>query len=282
MKLALVTIALVTGPCASKERTTTETAKQPTAIAKTEKPAAKADKGYIGVVMIEGIDVTAPVPTKVDKLLVTMGDVVKAKQVVVRLDPKRLQQDLDLANANAASAATAARGAEAQYRTDAKALKEGLVAAAVVQSSKATWDTLRAQASSEYTKVNVLRAQLKDLTITAPIDGVVARTFVEDGATVEAKQPLLRVNSSGKPYVKFAVPADEAKKVAVGAAIEISVDNREIPVAGTIAQIAPDVDGITHMKIVRAELVDPPKDLEVGLKCHVHLKAVAAAPPKKT
>ena len=282
MKIALVTIAIAAGPCASKEHaTTTEPAKQPTVAARTETHAAKADKGYIGVVMIEGVDVSAPVETKVEKLLVKMGDPVKAKQVLVRLDAKEIQRSIDLANANAASASTAARGAEQKYRIDQKAYEQKIGSLEVMQASKAAWDTLRAQASSEYAKVTVLKAQLKDLTITAPIDGAIARILIEDGSSVGPKQPLLRINSAGKPYLKFAVPIDDVKKVTIGATIDISVANRPGSVAGTITQIAPDVDSITHMKLVQAELVDPPKDLQVGSKCYVHPKA-PAAPPKKT
>ncbi|MCZ6559003.1 MAG: HlyD family secretion protein, partial [SAR324 cluster bacterium] len=84
----------------------------------------------------------------------------------------------------------------------------------------------RAQAELALAKAKLsdVRADLNDLTIRSPIDGVVARRMVDPGEFVEDGQGLMQVVETGKTWVVANLEEGDFERVHVGQPVDIEVD----------------------------------------------------------
>jgi len=298
----LFALALALAACRAFDASTADpppagTTEQPTPIAKNEHRAADDDEptGYIGVLAPrETAEIPAPFTSRTVTLNVKLGDPVKKGDTLGTLDDRTLRDELAIAKASlkshqaqVAQASVEHSAAAARLERERKALKENVsspadVAAAGFDRSKAGTMVERALADVEEQKAKIdeLEKQLGDATLVAPIDGKVALIYAVDGARVTEGEPILRVITSDELFVKFAIPASDAKKLAPGDAIDVHIETSGLDLQGTVRNVAPELDPVAQMILAEAELVKPPAEIQAGLVCRI-TPHVAAKPPAK-
>jgi membrane fusion protein (multidrug efflux system)/multidrug efflux system membrane fusion protein len=74
------------------------------------------------------------------------------------------------------------------------------------------------------------------------------------GALVGPTVPIVRLISGDVLWVRFAVPAADADALALDAPVAVDVADLEIPLRGTVREIAPEVDPASRRIFVEAEL----------------------------
>jgi len=224
--------------------------------------------------------VSAEVSGRVARLAVDMGDKVKAGSPLVLLDAERLryhanEQQAALQQTRAKLGAqgdqlpppgqtpdvlsAAAKRAQAQQaydrakalaaknlisRQDLEAAETNLqTAAAAHEAAIASERELRAELIAKEATLNSATRDLKDTTIRAPFDGVVAERMVSEGQYVDAQAPVIRLVRLDPLRLTADVPEKFAPNVHVGQAIELRTDAYpDTPVTGTITRISPDVN----------------------------------------
>ena len=84
----------------------------------------------------------------------------------------------------------------------------------------------QAEAELDLTRAKLadVEADLADLTIRSPIDGVVARRMVDPGEFVEDGQGLMQIVETGKTWVVANLEEGEFERVQEGQSVEIEVD----------------------------------------------------------
>jgi RND family efflux transporter MFP subunit len=287
MKLVLA-LALLAG-CSGKADDVaagSATTAQPTPIVSNERRDVEdtADPGYVGVLTPrETAEVTAPFTTRITSFAVKIGDVVKQGDVLGRIDDRPIREQLAIEKATlkshqaqVAQASVEHSAAYARLRREQKAVREGVssqadVSAAGFDSSKAGTQVSRAVAEVDEQKARIaaMEKKLEDTTMTAPIGGKVAMRYVEEGARVTEGQPVMRLISSGELFVKFAIPANDAKKLAPGDAIDVRFESNNVHIKGKVRNIAPELDPIAQMIVAEAELENPPADLQSGVVARI-------------
>lgn len=120
------------------------------------------------------------------------GSVVKAGDVLARLDPR------DFENALEASQAERDR-AKAMFERVEQAAKTGAVSQQELSDAQAVYEEAVA-------RVGIRDKALDDTVITAPFDGTVATTYVENFQNVVAKQPVLRLLDTSEIEMVVNVP----------------------------------------------------------------------------
>ncbi|MBD2461103.1 HlyD family secretion protein [Oscillatoria sp. FACHB-1407] len=107
-------------------------------------------------------------------------------------------------------------------------LEQARVQLAIAQS-----DVTNAQASRQQ-----IQAQLDNLTVVSPIDGVVTTRSVEPGVVVASGRNLLSVVDLNTVYLRGFVPAGEIGNIRVGQAARVYLDsNPDQPLAAQVAAI---------------------------------------------
>lgn len=227
---------------------------------------------WTGVLLTQSLDLVARIETRVKSISFRVGDEVRAGQPIAELDT--VAQEHELAAAEAAARASQAEAwsasvsvSQARDRTArrAKMFKMGasdmpLVSAEELNDSK--FDALSAgaragaaSASAEERRARVasLHQVLREATLRAPFDGIVATRYLEVGAHVRPGMPVVRVVGRGALRVRFAVPETEAKAVSIQTRVAIEWDDRAL--YGTVDRVAPEVESASSSIIMEA-LVD--------------------------
>ena len=282
MKRAL--LLLVVACSDPVEPTTAPRDAKGTAAVKPPPPPADASPGFVGVITAaESVDVAPRFQGVVSKVNVRAGDNVVEGEVVAEMDQKSMQEELRAAQAALGAAQAAARQAEvdvedARHRLtlETKAVADGVSPKAALDEAQlavkrayAAASRAGSQVAAESSHVQTARDHVNDLALRSPSDGTVDRRYKDPGATVAAGMPVVRVVKNGGLRLKFAVPPDDAKGLAVGAAVHAMVDTVKTPVAATVREVAPALDPASGMILVEAELDQPPAELRPGLAATV-------------
>jgi RND family efflux transporter MFP subunit len=246
---------------------------------------------WVGVVLArDAADVSAKSAGKIEEVYVKLGDRVKRDDKLAKLDAKALQHDLQLARASLAAArAELAKSnielADAKERSERRAAvekeisREELSGAAVKQKlSEADLEGARAHVEEQRARVDQLLESLSSTEVRAPFDGTVAARYLGPGTVVSPGTPIVRIIRSNDLGLRFAVPADQAHELRIGARVQITLDVGAIVLAGAVEQFAPEVDPVSGMIVAEAALEIPPEArsrIESGLVGRVHMVAEA-------
>ena len=195
----------------------------------------------------------APAATRVDRVLVAVGERVTAGTVLVEFEPVLF----DAALTSAESARQAAEQAQARA--------ERLVAAGVVPRR----DLEQANASLQSARAAALAARrTRELTtLRSPIAGVVTRVSAVRGANVNEQQPLVDIADPDKVDAVLQLSPDAAKHIRVGQTVEFRPSAASGAAAvgtGRVTDISAVVDGGTHSVAVRASMVPTSGTLRLG------------------
>ena len=165
-------------------------------------------------------------------VLVEEGQVVRAGQALVRLDPDRPRLQV-------AQAAAQMHKLENNYRRAQQLVEQRMISANDVDQIKYDLENARA----------VYRAaslELSYTTITAPISGVVASRSIKSGNFVHINSPIIRIVDASRLEATLNVPEREIAKLKPGQAVGLAVD--ALPgkqFTGTVDRVAPVVDNGT-------------------------------------
>jgi len=180
------------------------------------------------------------------------GDKVKQGDVLVRLDERDIQAQI-----NAAQAAVASVQAEAiRANADAERIKslyqkEAATRAqfdAVVAQEKAAQAAVRQAASG----VNEIKARLDDAVLRAPFAGVIVKRLQEPGDMALPGVPVLSLQLPQGLRLEAQVPSFCVGRLQIGMAVTARI--AEQTVNGTVAEIVPEFDAETRSQLVKIAL----------------------------
>ncbi len=178
-------------------------------------------------------DVDAPVLARVGgevvELLVEEGDIVKAGQVLARLDGERLRLEMLSARADLERVS-----GELERYEDLAA--RGLVSAAMYDGLKFDVDALQA-------RYELARLNYEYSAIRATISGVVSARDIKLGQHITADSIAFRITDTSELVAYLQIPQAELAKFATGHSAGLSVDSMpDTMFAATIARISPTID----------------------------------------
>ncbi len=189
-------------------------------------------------------------------VLVDAGDVVRAGQILARVD--RSVQSQQVAQLEAAVREARANAALAQSELDrAQALvARGFISKADIDRRTATRDSANARVGVVAAQLNEARARLARLDIRAPDSGLVLERNVEAGQVVSAGgPPLFRMAKDGEFELKAKVAEQDLVRMKVGMGATVSpVGQVGSAVTGKVWQLSPIVDPTNRQGIARVSL----------------------------
>jgi macrolide-specific efflux system membrane fusion protein len=122
----------------------------------------------------------------VGKLHVTVGDRVKAGQLLAELDPVEYRTQVERAAAQLMNAAAERAYAEKEYAREQSLAEERATTPAALSAAQRAIDTARARERESAAALAAARVQLGYTSIRAPIGGVIASVSTQEGETVAA------------------------------------------------------------------------------------------------
>jgi RND family efflux transporter MFP subunit len=216
----------------------------------------------------ERVTIRSSVPGAIRRLHVREGDVVSRGQRLLELenDIPRAQVEAALAEVRRATAAIVEtqgtlESATREYERNLKVpdlitARDLDLSRDAVRNARALLDTRTEELARAQQQVEVARGLLKETTLTAPFEGVIARVYLREGDTPKvAETSILDVISLEELYVEIALPLAYLGRIRVGMPVRLTVEGEtsalNVPGGGTVRYVYPEVDPVIRMLRVK-------------------------------
>jgi membrane fusion protein (multidrug efflux system) len=186
----------------------------------------------------------AKVSGHIEQLPVELGQRVKAGEWVALLGNRDLQARLDQARASQDQARRNWNRISALFHQQA--------------ATRAEYDDALAQKRTADAAVAEAAAMLAYAKVVAPFDGVVTKKWVDVGDLAVPGKPLVDLEDPSQLRLQADVPDVLAAHIHQGDSLGVRVDALHQEITGTVAEISPAADPVTHTFRVKVDLPATP------------------------
>lgn len=213
---------------------------------------------------------------KVLQRLVDAGQLVKAGQPLMRMDPQDLQLETRARLDAVAAAKALADQAAADEVRHRDLVEAGAVSASTYDQIKAAAESAKAQLSAAEAQAGVARNASGYAVLVADADGVVVETLAEPGQVVAAGQPVVRIAQAGRREAIVHLP--ETLRPALGSIAQASLYGREVSVPAKLRQLSSVADAISRTFEARYVLDGTLADAPLGATVSIRIPENRATP----
>ncbi|MBU0573532.1 MAG: efflux RND transporter periplasmic adaptor subunit [Candidatus Margulisbacteria bacterium] len=164
-----------------------------------------------GTIEATEVALSSEVSGNVIKLNINEGSTVKAGEIVALIDPAPYQADLKRAQAQYDLA-------KSDYGRAAELYKDKSISAQQHDSARSAMEAARAT-------LDLAAIQLKNTSITSPIDGTVLVKAIEQGELAMPGSPIVTVANLDEMKITIYIPENQIGKVRLGQKAEVYVDS---------------------------------------------------------
>ena len=226
---------------------------------------------FTGVVTSRRSSVIASqVQGRIEKLSIHSGQLIKAGELVAKLDETELKTKLEQAKSNEQAALMEA----GSYGAQASALHQKMVAESrlqrlgvsssmAVSNARAEYAQIGSQGGAAMAKAITAKAAReqseKDLAraaIVAPIDGIVTNIKAHEGEIAQIGTPLARVFDPSDLIIRFAVPKEHRAELQLGQRVELAIEGDKRPIWAVVTNISGAQEPPINFTVVEADIDD--------------------------
>lgn len=194
--------------------------------------------------------VQAVVNSQANQILVKVGDKVKKGQPLVTLNLEDSKNKLAQAQSDVIAAQAQANVAQSLASRNKVLLDKGFVAEIEYERSLADAKAQQQAVNAKQAQLNIVKKIYGDMTITAPMSGVIASRSIEAGQAVSAGQTLMEIIDPSQLEFAANVPSEAQGQVAIGQSVPFTVNNNNTKFVGQVSRIAPQVDASTRQMLI--------------------------------
>jgi len=202
--------------------------------------------------------VSSRVMATVTAVHVELGDVVRRGQLLVSIDPTTAQGQLGQAQGALAQARAALALTERNYERFQALAASGSASELELDMARMQFEQARGAVEQGEGAVAAAGSVAKESKVVAPFDGRVAARMVEVGDLAAPGRPLVQIESASGRRLVVAVPEELALSAALapGAPVAVTLDAspRLGEIAGSVAEVSPGPDPVTHAYTVKIDL----------------------------
>ncbi len=191
---------------------------------------------------------------------VSVGDRVKQGDLVARIDPTDYQSVVSSLEGQQQSAQAAANRAQADFERIDRTFREdpGATTEMALDRARQLRDSTAATARSASATVAGARDQLSYASLSAPFDGEVVETYVENFETVVSMQPILRIVDPSRIEFTISVPENQIVYAPYVTSAQVSFDALPgIKVPAVIKEISKEASQVTRTYPVTLAMEQP-------------------------
>ena len=226
--------------------------------------------------------VSAQVAGAVVAVDVRVGDVVRAGQVLARIDAHAAEQSVAASDAQVQSARASLEVATREFERQKQLFDRKYTSQAALERAEAQFKATQAQVSAQIAQAGAARTQSGFYVVRAPYGGVVADVPVALGDMAMPGRPLLTLYDPAALRVTAAVPQTAVTGLPANPAIRVELPGFpgerqwQLP---TRVELLPTVDPGTHTVQIRLDLPATAQGVKPGTFARVwlpgHLRASA-------
>lgn len=180
---------------------------------------------------------------RIATVLVQEGDRVHKGEVLARLDTSRLTPQVAVAAANVEVDKVNVQNARQQYRRAQRLWTSshgGAISKQDLDNAKAALDAAAAHRDADEAQLSLLRQQLADAVLYAPVDGTIRSRLLEPGDMASPQKPVFTLAMTTPKWVRAYVAEPDLGRIRPGMKAQVMVDSfPNHPFAGWIGFISP-------------------------------------------
>jgi RND family efflux transporter MFP subunit len=183
-------------------------------------------------------------------LMVREGDMVKAGQVIARIDPVEYQARERQAKLQADAAQAQVEIAQKQYDNNKSLVDQGFISQTALQTSLSSLNGAKATHMAAVAGLDVARKAMDDSIIRAPIAGQVSQRLSQPGERMALDGRIVEIVNLSQLEIEAAVAPAEASQIRVGMKARLKVEGREEPVQAKVLRINPSAQAGSRSVLV--------------------------------
>ena len=195
--------------------------------------------------------------TTIEKVLVDVGDTVKAGQVLAVLDSQALKDTLVQAEADLALSHANLKKAEADLARVEPLLKIDAISRQEVDNYRTILAQTKATITSNEARLNNAKTNLKNTLIVAPVSGIISSKSAEVGLLVNGSS-LFSIIKNGQLEWRAVIDPKDASKLSGGQSAVLALNNDE-SITGKLSHLSPTADNsrqlIAHVLLPNNEKI---------------------------
>jgi RND family efflux transporter MFP subunit len=219
-------------------------------------------------------DLSFRVSGKIIERYVDVGDVVKAGQVLARLDPEEQKAELEVAKANLESAQAQQTQAELAYQRQQNLFRSQVTTRAALDQAEEALLTAQGSAKSAQAQFQNGQETLSYTELKADADGIITARHAEVGQVAQAAQAIFTLAHAGDTDAVF----DAVESLFIGRPIDPNVEVRLLSapsqkIDGKTREISPTIDTSSGTVKVKVSVgSDQPIPLGAPVVARFHYK----------
>lgn len=220
----------------------------------------EAETNYTAEGVIEAVKSSAIAPQvsgSITLLTVKAGDVVKASQLLARIDTRMANQQAATNQAQVAAAQAQLSVARKEFERKSRLYAKQYISQAAMERAESDFKTAEAQTKAQLAQAGMANVETALHTINAPYAGVVAEVLAEVGDMAMPGQPLLVMYDPSGLRATVNVPQSQLKNLNYSASVKVLVSSAidaERELVSTQLTVLPKADAVSNMSAVRLSL----------------------------
>lgn len=211
------------------------------------------------------VDFSFRIGGRMTQRLVNVGDVVKAGQVIARLDPTDEENALRAAKANLAAANGQLSEARINYERQKHLAEREIASRAAFERAEQVYTTAQASVTAAEAQVGIAQQRLDDTQLVADAPGIVTAQGAEPGEVVQPGRMVVQVARDDGRDAVFNVPATSMGRAGPDPEVKVWLSlTPSVTAEGRVREVSPSADPVTGTFRVRVGLINPPADMRLG------------------
>ena len=182
--------------------------------------------------------IESKVSGRIDKMLVTPGQKVKAGDLLAELDVREIRAKLDQATP-----------VREQAEKDLKRFTDLLAKRVITQQEFEAAESKTRVARAAVIEADTMLGYAK---VTAPFDGIITRKLADVGDLATPGKPLIEMEDPGALRLEAAVPEAIIDRIALGSKLGVRIGANELE--GVVREISPTADPNSRTLLVKLDL----------------------------
>ncbi len=235
---------------------------------------------------LQTVDVAPRTNGRLMTVSVQMGDPVRRGQVIGKIEDREIVEQVSQAQASQQVSKATIRQREADLKVaqvnfdrsknlfDRQLLAKQALddAESRFLAAEAQIDLSKAQLAQAEARLEELKINLQNTTVTSPVDGFVGKRNVDPGAMVSQNSPIVSVVDISRLKMVVNVVEKDIRMVTVGDSGDVDVDAYPgEKFRGRIARVAPVLDPATRTASMEIEIANNDNRLKPGMYARVTL-----------
>ncbi len=224
--------------------------------------------GSLAALPNQDVRVSSLVPGRIAELRVAEGDTVRAGEVLAKIDERPFRDQLRQAEAAAEQAKASLENARLNRARNETLVERGIAARKDVEDARTLESVAAATLRQSEAALALAQLQITRTEIVSPLNGMVAKRFVNVGEQVDGTnaQPVVEVANLAEVELIGNLPASYMGRMHVGDTL--SITSETLPgqtLSGRVVAISPSVDPATNLGVVRIRIANAAHLLRLGM-----------------